>query len=104
MTAALRIEWSPECETAIRSFKEAISLPVFLQNFDVSKPATIDTDASQYGLGSCLLQNEQSVAYASRSLTSAEENYSQIRKEMLTISFACKRFQQYIYGTALDVK
>jgi hypothetical protein len=37
-------------------------------------------------------------------VTSAEENYSQIEKEMLAISFACKRFHQYIYGTAVDVK
>lgn len=97
-------EWSPECDSAFNSLKEAISRPVLLKYFDISKPTTIETDASQYGLGSCLLQDGQPVVYASRSLTSAEENYSQIEKEMLAICFACKRFHQYIYGATVDVK
>jgi len=89
---------------AFNALKEAISRPVMLQFFDATKPVTIETHASQSGLGSCLLQEGRPVDYASRSLTSAEQNYSQIEKEMLAISFACKKFHQYVYGLTVDVK
>ena len=40
----------------------------------------IQTDASSGGLGSCLLQNGQPVAYALRALTNAEMRYAQIER------------------------
>ncbi len=55
-------------------------------------------DASSEGLGACLLQNSQPVAYASRTLNSAERNYAQIEKEMLAISWGCVKFHDYVYG------
>ncbi|KAK2548867.1 Retrovirus-related Pol polyprotein from transposon 297 [Acropora cervicornis] len=42
--------------------------------------------------------NGQSVAYASRALSSAKTRYAQIEKELLAIVFACERFETYIYG------
>ena len=42
--------------------------------------------------------DERPVAYASRSLTSAEQNYAQIEHEALAIVFAVRRFHQYLYG------
>ena len=38
------------------------------------------------------------VAYASRAVTSAEQNYKQIEKEMLAICFATSTFREYVYG------
>ena len=35
--------------------------------------------------------------FASRSLTAAEQNYSQIEKETLSIVFSCEKFHEYIY-------
>ena len=50
------------------------------------------------GLGACLLQDTQLVAYASRSLTPTEVQYAQIEKEMLSIVFGMERFESYLYG------
>ena len=47
---------------------------------------------------------EESVAYASRSLTSAERAYAQIEKEMLAITFAGKKFHPYIYEKVTQVE
>ena len=35
-------------------------------------------------------------AFGSRSLTAAEQNYSQIEKETLSIVFLCEKFHEYI--------
>ena len=55
-------------------------------------------DAGNSGLGAALLQEGKPVAYASRSLASAEKNYAFIEKELLAVLFGCERFHQYVYG------
>lgn len=64
----------------------------------------IQCDASSTGLGACLLQDNHPIAYASRSLTTAEQNYSQIEKELLAICFATEKFNQYVYGRPMTVQ
>lgn len=70
-----------------------------LQYFNPEKPVTTQSDISQSGLGSCLLQKGHPMIYASRSLTNAE-----IEKELLAIVFACEQFHQFVYGNDILVK
>ena len=55
------------------------------------------------GLGDCLLQNNQPVAYASRSLTPTEVQYAQIEKEMLANVFGMEKCETYLYGRKIHV-
>ncbi|CAB3998096.1 Retrovirus-related Pol poly from transposon [Paramuricea clavata] len=64
----------------------------------------LQCNASMNGLGACLLQNNQPVAYASRSLTPTEMQYAQIEKEMLVIVFGMERFESYLYGRNVKVE
>ena len=75
-----------------------------LNYFDPSKTSTIQADASQHGVGACLLQQGNPVAYASRSLSPSESNYAQTEKELLAIVFACEKFHQFIYGFTTKVQ
>ena len=75
-----------------------------LKLYDPELPVTIRADSSSKGLGACLLQNSQPVAYASRALTDTESRYAQIEKELLCIVFAAERFHQYIYGRDVEVQ
>ena len=69
-----------------------------LAYFDPGKDTTVTADASKDGIGAAILQDGHPLAFASRSLTSAEQNYAQIEKETLAVTFACERFHQYLYG------
>ena len=90
-----------------RCFQQIKSLmtqtPV-LKYFDDKEQTTLQCDASQFGLGACLLQNGQPVTYASRALTVPETAYAQIEKELLSIVFAVKRFDSYVYGHKIIIE
>ena len=90
--------WGPEQTAAMEKVKQVLSTAPVLSYFDPGLQSTIQADASQHGLGACLLQRGKPIAYASRSLLPAECNYAQIEKELLAIVFACQKFHSYIYG------
>ena len=70
-----------------------------LIHYDPSKESELSYDASQYGLGSLLTQRsddgtEQPVYFASNDLSTSEQKYSQIDKEVIAIIYSIKRFQE----------
>ena len=72
-----------------------ISEPPLLRYYDLEEEVTIETDASDYGLGAVLLQAGRPVAFASRTM---QRSYSQIEKECLALVFGCTRFDHYLHG------
>jgi len=71
---------------------------------DFSKQFTLITDASNFALGAVLMQQNKTIAYASRSLNDHEKNYSTIEKELLGIVWAVKYFRPYLYGRKFTIK
>ena len=90
--------WQTQQQAAFDQIKQLVAKHPVLSYYDVSKPVTVQCDASDVGLGAVLLQENIPVAYASRALSSAERRYAQIEKECLAIVFGCERFEQYVYG------
>ncbi|GFR84159.1 Pol polyprotein [Elysia marginata] len=95
--------WGPRQSEALQEIKRIITQAPTLQFFNTDRKSVVSSDASSYGLGAVLMQedetgNLQPVAYASRSLTSTERRYSQIEKECLGIVWACERFDKYLTG------
>ncbi|XP_065223070.1 uncharacterized protein K02A2.6-like [Planococcus citri] len=94
--------WSSECESAFIKLKEEICSDRVVVPFDPMKPLILTTDASPVGVGAVLSHfsdgEERPIAYASRSLTPAEKNYSQLDREALAIIFATTYFYNYLLG------
>lgn len=96
-------QWTALHDRVFNDIIQQILKSNILVPFDVNKELVVQCDASQSGLGCCLLQDNKPISFASRSLTDAECNYSQIEKEMLSIVFACNKFSFYTYGRPIKV-
>ncbi len=96
-------DWTPEHDEALRAIKHELLDEKFLYIFDPKLPVQVATDACSTGLGAVLLQNDRPIAYAARSLTPAETNYSIIKKELLAVVFALTRFHFYTAGRRVTV-
>ena len=95
--------WFPEHDSALTKIKTVLSSAPVLRFYDTSLPTTFQVDASKDGLGACLMQQGQPVAYASRAMSNSEINYAPIEKEMLAIVFGCERFNMYTHGAEVEV-
>ena len=96
------INWSSECQNVLMQIQQLFEQEITLTAPDFSKPLTLVTDASSYGLGACLMQEEKDVLrpifYLSRSLNRTERNYSTVEKECLAIVWSISKLQKYLLG------
>ena len=101
-------KWSSEEERAFENSKKLLVSSQVLAHFDSELPLVLACDASPYGLGAVLAHkypdgSEHPIGYASRSLSSAERNYSQLEREGLACVFGVKRFHSYLYGHSFSL-
>ena len=98
--------WDEMANASFQKIKDLIAKSATkpLCYYDRRKPVTVQADASQRGLGACLLQEGQPIAYASKSLTDTETRYANIERELLAIVFACQRFNTYVLGRPFTVE
>lgn len=94
--------WTDKQQRAFETLRDTICSEPLLQYPDFSRPFIVTTDASNYALGAVLSQgtigSDLPIAYGSRTLSPAEENYSTTEKELLAALFAIKHFRPYLFG------
>ena len=94
--------WGPECQQAFEALKQALLEAPILKRPTPDDPFILQTDWSGHTIAAVLCQlqegKEHPIAYASRSLSVAERNYSATEGECLAVVWACKYFRQYLWG------
>ena len=95
--------WSAECTQAVNTAKELLTTSNLLTHYDPVKPIKLAANASQYRQGAIISHvfpngEERPIAFASRSLSKSEKNYSQIDKEALGLVYGVQKFHMYLYG------
>ena len=100
--------WGPEQDQVFSNVKAGLMKPQVLTLYSPEAPIKVSADASSYGLGAVLLQQEGSewkpIAFASRSMTDTETQYAQIEKEALATTWACEKFATYILGRKFQIE
>lgn len=95
-------KWTNDQQMAFDSLKSCLTNAPVLACPDFSQTFSLQTDASDYGLGAVLTQEldgqERVIAYASRHLNSAEQNYSTTEKECLAVIWGVRKMRPYLEG------
>lgn len=101
-------DWSEKCQISFDTLKNRIASPEVLVPFNPNFPTFLTTDASDVGLGAILSQlqggNDRPIAFASKTLSMAERNYSAPEREALACTWACEHFDKYLLGRKFTLR
>jgi hypothetical protein len=96
-------KWTPEIQIVFEEMKALMAAEVLCAYPNHKKPFKIYTDASNYQLEACIMQDDRPVAYYSRKLNSAQRNYATIDKELLCVAATLKEFRSMLCSAELHI-
>lgn len=97
-----KVVWTKDYDNAFVDLKNSLGCELVLKSPRFDQPFTLQTDASEYGLGQVLLQRQRGqlcpIVYISRKLLPRETRYPVVEKECLAVKWALDSFKNYLLG------
>ena len=99
---------SKNFKEAFYKLKERLVLAQRLVHYDSELSLLLACDASAYGIAAVLSHtmpdgSKRPTANGSRTLSKAEQHYSQIEKEAFSVTFGVKKFHRFSYERAFTL-
>ncbi|GBG91990.1 hypothetical protein CBR_g54085 [Chara braunii] len=95
-------DWSDECEAALKRLKHALMNHEVLMVPDPQKPFIVTTDASQYGIGAVLAQQDgkksRMIGYMSKKMPSKKLAKSTYERELYALYKALVHWSHFLLG------
>jgi hypothetical protein len=92
------IVWEQIHQEAFEKIKQVITDQVMLSFPDFNKPFEIHTDASDFQLGSVIMQDNKPIAFYLQKLNSAQQNYMTGERKMLSIVETLRAYRNILLG------
>ena len=110
--------WTTAHDKSFQDVKDMVSKDCLIQFYNPHKPLFIECDASKQGIDCVMLQPDgnipadvnngipsilRPVAYASKSLSEAEQNYADIKRELLGVVFSLETLKHFTSGRQTNI-
>ena len=103
-----KIQWTTEALKAYEDIKLQVNKFTIMYFMSDTAPIILHTDASDYGVGGYLFQTvdgvNQPIAFVSKSLTSAQLQWSVIQKEAYGIYYSCMNLESLLRDRPFTIR
>ena len=100
LTGNVPFMWTEECQQSFNKLKTHMTTAPVLTIPNDDDPFHLETDASEFAVGSVLSQKQDNkwkpIAFLSKSLSPTERNYEIYDRELLSIMLALQEFRKYL--------
>jgi hypothetical protein len=106
---ARKFHWDEKAQRAFDFLRTAFTSAPILRHFDPERPTILEADASDYAIGAVVSQVASDdgklhpVAFYSKTLNSAEQNYEIYDKEMLAIVESLEHYRHLFEGLGQQI-
>jgi hypothetical protein len=97
------IKWTDEMQKAFKKMRLLMAVNALAAYLGHNKRFDVFTDASEFQLGACIIQEGRPIAYFWYKLTKSQQNYATMEKEMLSIVANLKEFRGMLLGVDIHI-
>ena len=91
--------WESKHINVFKQMRKEIARAPVLAYYNPRKQTVLQTDTSIKGLGTCLLQDEKLLYFASKALTEVQKGYVAIEIESLAVAWAMEKPHHFLYAS-----